>query len=126
MNRIITLVALSLLVGCHYDGISDCIDQQKKVRNISVMCMDVYDPVCGCDGVTYSNSCLADNAGVTRYLKGPCPGDCIDPQKKIRNIGIMCFEVYDPVCGCDGMTYPNTCWADKAGVTRYVKGACPN
>src|SRR5690606_26949721 len=31
-----------------------------------------YDPVCGCNGVTYSSSCAADAAGVVSYLKGIC------------------------------------------------------
>jgi hypothetical protein len=125
MNKIITLSVIVLLVGCQNGGTLDCIDQQKKTRNIGVMCVDVYDPVCGCDRVTYSNSCLANKAGVTRYIQGACPENCIDEQKAIRNIGTMCIEIYAPVCGCDGVTYPNRCWADKAGITRYANGRCP-
>ena len=31
-----------------------CIEQK---RNPDCVCMAVYEPVCGCNGVTYSNAC---------------------------------------------------------------------
>ena len=31
------------------------------------MCPFIYDPVVGCDGIQYGNSCQAEAAGVTSY-----------------------------------------------------------
>jgi Kazal-type serine protease inhibitor domain len=46
----------------------------KGKRIYGVYCQDVYKPVCGCDGVTYSNSCYAYIAGVKSYTNGECGG----------------------------------------------------
>ncbi|UOQ70074.1 Kazal-type serine protease inhibitor family protein [Hymenobacter cellulosilyticus] len=35
----------------------------------------------------------------------------------------QCLDVYDPVCA-NGVTYSNACYAAKAGVTTYTRGAC--
>jgi Kazal-type serine protease inhibitor domain len=50
-----------------------CIDQAKRNRNQNSACTQQYDPVCGCDNVTYSNSCEAERAGLVTYNLGDCP-----------------------------------------------------
>jgi hypothetical protein len=45
------------------------------------ICFDVYMPVCGCNGITYSNSCYAEIlGGVIDFTPGPCAGDVVDAE----------------------------------------------
>lgn len=37
---------------------------------------------------------------------------------------IVCSSLYSPVCSQAGVTYPNECEANQAGVTAFTKGAC--
>jgi len=41
-------------------------------------CAAVMDPICGCDGRTYSNSCVADAHGVSIAYTGMCEDDDAD------------------------------------------------
>ena len=47
-----------------------CIDSTKI--NKEGMCIEVYEPVCGCNNKTYSNSCYAEKEGVTKWVNGEC------------------------------------------------------
>ena len=106
------------------------------------VCPEIWDPVCGCDGTTYGNPCEAAGAGVNVAHPGECevactvntdcveeaycakpPGDC-DGAGICRPKPQVCPLIFDPVCGCDGMTYDNACVAAGAGVNVSDGGAC--
>jgi len=38
---------------------------------------------------------------------------------------VDCSYYTDPVCGINGVTYPNDCYASLEGVYTYMKGVCP-
>lgn len=128
-----------------------CVMRKKYMKKLygdymgacKAMCMSVcptpFKPVCGSNGLTYSNKCfldshkcILDKMGVDFEMKhrGACFSNCKMDKK--------CSRAFKPVCGTDGQTYPNECVLKVYGclamrmgkVDKKLKvsfeGECPN
>jgi PKD repeat protein len=65
--------------------------------------------------------CLANICHMVDVGGGPV---CVD--SSLINNSVACPTYDEPVCGCNGVTYPNSCIAEYyGGVTSWTNGACP-
>ena len=126
MKKVIPIFAIAFAtflvpsLGVHAQ--EDCIDP--SLIDPTAFCPFIYAPVCGCNNVTYNNSCLAMvTAGVTMWTSGPCSNaDNIPPTLNVPNDLLV-------ECG-DDFEFEQATASDNSGsvelteVTESIPGPC--
>jgi hypothetical protein len=94
-----------------------CVVADDRFGNSGRKCAEVEVPVLCSSG---------EDCAQTEYCAHEEIGDCVGPGVCLAfDPDSTCVLLYDPVCGCDGATYNNTCEArSRHGVNIAHRGAC--
>jgi len=100
------------------------VDTQMLLTWDAVPCAQAYDIIYGVLGIPAIGACRGEeDCGLNQFcLK--FPGDCAGVGQ-CRTKPTACVAFYDPVCGCDGVSYGNSCEANYRDMTVACKGLCP-
>ena len=88
------------------------------IKNPNKPCPAIHRPVCGSNGKTYPNKCVAKADCEFEFTKGECSCEKGSGEPK------PCPKIYDPVCGSNRKTYGNACLAEADCEFEFTKGEC--
>ncbi len=88
---------------CQFEDSAICgwADASGVCSDTPEVCIQIFAPVCGCDGETYSNSCFANAAGTSVSADGPCDPPPAGPVDS-------CEE------SCGGQSNSGSCYCDDS------------
>ena len=69
------------------------------------------------------NACPQNDSCTPGDFCQKAEGDC-SGEGACTNMPLGCPDVWDPVCGCDGVTYGSACDAAMGGVNVAYEGVC--
>lgn len=79
-------------------------------------------------GILYYSNISGDNRSRASYPTTIIPSVTLSPKQNSKNLSsgpaIACSQLYSPICGVDGITYPNRCEMDIKSVAVAYTGEC--
>lgn len=136
------------------DGSCGALDETGRCEAVAEVCTLEVQVTCGCDGQNYSNPCGVIAAGESILAYQSCdslaqaPGRVCGAGGAVNcradsfcnfldfscgadaSLGLCTERRLDcsiesrQVCGCDGVTYQNTCFAQAAEISVAFESAC--
>ncbi len=87
----------------YYCSFEPCAIETGSCKIMPEVCLTDWDPVCGCNGLTYSNDCSAAAAGMSVDYEG----ECNDPAWPHVWVGDYTIENTDDIAALSGYTEVN-------------------
>ena len=99
------------------------------VKCVAALAMTAFLVACGGDGDDDTSAAVSrtcSNAGqceADQFCETP-DNSCAFALGVCKEIPDACSEIFQPVCGCDGEDYANSCLANAAAVSILRPGSC--